>query len=78
MMAMRCLPASAGIFDPASLKTLTGEVARFLSPWEVPQSVKAAVSSHAGMGTQVESPERCTGAFGVRHELVETTATLVR
>jgi hypothetical protein len=40
-MAMRCLPAVAGIFYPTSLETLTGEVARFLLPWQEPQSVKA-------------------------------------
>ena len=78
MMAMRCLPAVAGIFYPTSPETFTAALARFLLPWQKPQSVNAAVSSHAGMGTQVESPGRCTGAFSVCHELGETAATLVR
>jgi AmmeMemoRadiSam system protein B len=50
MMAMRRPAGVMGIFDPTSLETLTGEVARFLLLWQEPKSVKAVVSSHAGIG----------------------------
>jgi AmmeMemoRadiSam system protein B len=79
MMVMRRPAGVTGIFDPTSLETLTGEVARFLLLWQEPKSVKAVVSSHAGIGYSGKvAPGQYTSTFGVRRELGETAATLVR
>jgi MEMO1 family protein len=49
-MAMRRPPAVAGLFYPAQPEALKAEVARLLSSRQAPQSVKAVVSPHAGIG----------------------------
>jgi MEMO1 family protein len=49
-MAMRRPPAVAGLFYPAQPEALKAEVARLLSSRQAPQSVKAVISPHAGIG----------------------------